>query len=204
MKTCLASLLLVMSAVLLSTSLQAEESRGEKPVDFAREILPILSNKCFVCHGPDGEEKETLRLDSFAAATQDHDGHRAIDPDAPEKSEMLVRLHSADEPMPPEDAEKQLTAKERDLLSRWVRQGGKYTKHWAFVPPRKQSPTNKIATKGRIDAYVVAQLEQNGLTFAPETDRATLARRAALVLTGLPPEPAQLAAFLADQRGDAY
>jgi len=204
MKTCLASLLLVMSAVLLSTSLQAEESRGEKPVDFAREILPILSNKCFVCHGPDGEEKESLRLDSFAAATSDHDGRRAIDPDAPEKSEMLVRLHSADEPMPPEDAEKQLTAKERDLLSRWVRQGGKYTKHWAFVPPRRQPPTNKTATKGRIDAYVVAQLEQKGLTFAPEADRATLARRAALVLTGLPPEPAQLAAFLTDKRSDAY
>jgi cytochrome c553 len=203
MRTCFASLGLVVAMAMISTPLRAADNAG-KSVNFAREILPILSNKCFVCHGPDGEEKESLRLDSFAAATSVHDGRRAINPDAPEKSEMLVRLHSADEPMPPEDAEKQLTAKERDLLSRWVRQGGKYTKHWAFVPPKKQPPTNKTATKSRIDAYVVAQLEEKGLTFAPEADRATLARRAALVLTGLPPEPAQLAAFLADKRSDAY
>ncbi len=74
-------------------------------VDFAREILPILSNKCFVCHGPDGEKKDVLRLDSFKEATRDLDGYKAIDPASPEKSELLVRLHDKEDPMPPKKAE---------------------------------------------------------------------------------------------------
>ncbi len=99
-----------------ATPVRASEDRENAPVDFAREILPLLSNKCFVCHGPDGEAKDELRLDSFAAATREQDGHRAIDPEAPQKSEILTRIHSADDPMPPADAEKQLTPKELALL----------------------------------------------------------------------------------------
>jgi mono/diheme cytochrome c family protein len=206
MKISITAVCLVVSIVVFAAPLHAAGDRSDKPVDFAREILPVLSNKCFVCHGPDGEAKDVLRLDSFAAATRDLNGHKAIDPAAPEKSEILARLHSADEPMPPADAEKQLTAKERELLSRWVRQGGKYTRHWAFVAPRKQPPTgNSRATKNEmIDAFVGARLQEQKLDFAPATDRATLARRASLVLTGLPPSPKLLAAFLADRRDDAY
>ncbi len=202
----LSALPLILGVVtLVAATLGADEVRRETPVDFAREILPILSNKCFVCHGPDVQEEDQLRLDSFEAATGDRGGYRAIDPDAPEKSEILVRIHSADDPMPPEDAEKQLTPQERDLISRWVRQGGKYAKHWAFVPPRKQPPRNNLAVaENEIDAYVVGHLQEKGITPAPEADRATLARRAALVLTGLPPEPEQLSAFLADNGADAY
>ena len=170
-------------------------------VDFAREILPILSNKCFVCHGPDGEKKDVIRLDSFKEATRDLDGYKAIDPAAPEKSELLVRLHDKEEPMPPKKAEKQLTAEERELLSLWVKEGGKYAKHWAFVPPKKE----KISAKGNpIDVFIVAKLKASGATFAVEADKATLARRVALVLTGLPPEPELLNAFLKDKSSQSY
>ena len=78
---------------LVTTALMMGSSLSAAPVDFAREILPILSNKCFVCHGPDGEKKDVLRLDSFVEATRDLDGYKAIDPASPEKSELLVRLH---------------------------------------------------------------------------------------------------------------
>ncbi len=175
-------------------------------VNFARDILPVLSNKCFVCHGPDSGDEDQLRLDSFDAATSDRGGYRAIDPDAPEESEILARLQDTAAPMPPPDAEKQLTDAERGLLVRWIRQGGKYEKHWAFVPPRKELPAgySTLGADEAIDAFVLAGLEERGIGFAPQADLTTLARRAALVLTGLPPEPEQLAAFLADDRSDAY
>jgi mono/diheme cytochrome c family protein len=172
---------------------------AEPPVDFAREVLPVLSNKCFVCHGPDVKKKTDLRLDSYAAATADRDGVRAIHPEKPAESEILVRIHDKEDPMPPEDAEKQLTDAERALLDRWVREGGNFAKHWAFVPPAKHSKD-----KTNIDAFVSAPLKEKGIDFAPEADKPTLARRAALVITGLPPEPEQLAAFLADTQLDAY
>ncbi|MBT6450592.1 MAG: DUF1549 domain-containing protein, partial [Verrucomicrobiales bacterium] len=170
-------------------------------VDFSREILPILSNKCFVCHGPDGENKDVLRLDSFLEATRDLDGYKAIDPTMLEESELLVRLHDKEDPMPPRKAEKQLTAAERDVLTRWVKEGGKYAKHWAFVPPKKLQPD---WTGNAVDVLVGRQLNAQGVKFAPEADKATLARRVALVLTGLPPEPALLEKFLANKKPDAY
>ena len=111
-----------------------------QPVDFARQVLPILSNKCFACHGPDTKKKDLVRLDSYEAATRDIDGYKAIDPKALDDSEMIARLHDTKDPMPPKDAEKQLTAAERDIIVRWVRQGGEYAKHWAFVPPTKRLP----------------------------------------------------------------
>ena len=120
-------------------------SLGELPaaeitsVDFSRDILPILSNKCFVCHGPSIEEPEQLRLDSRKGATADRGGYHAIDPTDPAKSEILKRLNSNSDPMPPEDAARQLTEHERTLLLHWVRDGGEYTKHWAFVPPKSSS-----------------------------------------------------------------
>ena len=103
-------------------------------IDFAREVLPILSNKCFVCHGPDTKKKNRLRLDSYEHATADRDGYHAIDPKDPAESEMLVRLHDKEDPMPPEDAEKQLSDAERKILIQWVKEGGTYARHWAFVP----------------------------------------------------------------------
>ncbi len=188
--------------------LAADEATKE--IDFARVILPILSDKCFVCHGPDGHaqsgDEDFLRLDSFNAATVDRGGYRAIDPDVPEKSQILERIHSTDDPMPPADAEKQLNSTERDLLSRWIREGGRYAMHWAFVPPRRTLPPafDALASNNPIDAFIQQRLKQQGLALAPEADRAVLARRVSLVLTGLPPEPAVLSLFLADSRADAY
>lgn len=184
----------------------AEETPRNRPVDFAREILPILSNKCFVCHGPDGTAKDVLRLDSYTHATRDLDGHKAIDPQALDQSEILKRIASKENPMPPADAEKQLTVAERDLLSKWIHQGGKYAVHWSFVPPKKAIPSQAENRKPNemIDAFVEARLQKKGLKLAPAVDRETLARRVALVLTGLPPESNQLTSFLADDRPDAY
>lgn len=125
--------LILIAATALTVLTCEAGAQNDQPVDFAGDVLPTLSDKCFVCHGPAGEHSDVLRLDSFAAATRDLGGYRAIDPAAPEKSALLARINSPDNPMPPADAEKQLTANERDLLSRWVRQGGAYATHWAFV-----------------------------------------------------------------------
>ena len=173
-------------------------------VDFAREILPVLSDKCFVCHGPAGEARDVLRLDSFAAATKLSDGHRAVDPKDPKKSEILVRIHSAEEPMPPSDAEKQLTVSERKLLDRWIRQRGAYARHWSFVSPEKIRLPGLGDGENVIDRLVGMRLGEQKVDFARQADRRTLARRVALVLTGLPPDPKHLAAFVADRRKDAY
>ncbi len=202
-----ASFLFVAAIALLSAPLRADESSRSSSVDFAREVLPILSDKCFACHGPGAEKKDFLRLDSFEGATSDRGGYRAIDSSEPKKSEVLVRIHDRDDPMPPRKAERQLTDRERAVITRWILSGGKYAEHWAFVPPREAAPRETAERAGStnpIDAFVFEQLAERGIEFAPEADRATLARRVSLVLTGLPPEPEQLARFLADVRPDAY
>jgi hypothetical protein len=173
---------------------------AETPVDFSREILPILSNKCFVCHGPDSRKEDLLRLDSFEGATSDLGGYRAVDPGDLAKSEIIGRIHDADDPMPPEDAEKQLTAAERALLKRWVLQGGGYTEHWAFVPPTRPTPPSQDLP---IDAFIGNQFTGD-IDFAAEAYKPTLARRLALVLTGLPPSPELLQSFLDDGSSNAY
>ena len=178
-------------------------------VDFAREVLPILSDKCFVCHGPDEHGETDLRIDSLEAASEDRGGYRAIDPAHPMESEILARIASTDDPMPPVDADKGLSDAERRLLTRWIEQGGEYALHWALVPPQKQSEDsaggddyNSVAQA--IDAMIEAPLAKRGLDLAPLAERTTLARRAALVLTGLPPEAEQLDEYLADESDEAY
>jgi len=173
---------------------------AETPVDFSREILPILSNKCFICHGPDSRKEDLLRLDSFEGATSDLGGYRAVDPGDLAKSEIIARIHDADDPMPPEDAEKTLTAAEQALLKRWVLQGGGYTEHWAFVPPTRPTPPSQDHP---IDAFIENQFTGD-IDFAAEADKPTLARRLALVLTGLPPSPELLQSFLDDGSSNAY
>ena len=187
-----------------TTCLLADGS-DTRPIDFARQILPILSDKCFVCHGPDAAEHgaDMRRLDSFEAATAALESGKAIDPDAPQNSLVLNRIHSADDPMPPADSEKQLSAAERTLLSEWIKQGGSYAKHWAFVPPKKTATEFEDGTAA-IDSFVQQNITAAGIDFAPEADRSTLARRASLVLTGLPPAPDQLAAFLNSNSDRAY
>ena len=159
--------------------------------DFGREVLPILSDKCFVCHGPDAD-KDEVRLDSYEGATEKLGGGvHAIDPKDLAKSELIYRIHDKDDPMPPEDADKQLTPRERDVLKRWVESGGKYEKHWSFVKPVK-------IANGSIDSLIEKKLtaKGHGHGLAKEASPNVLARRVALILTGLPPEPAQLDRFL--------
>ncbi len=194
----------ILAPLIVAVTSIAAGADGAVPVqiDFAREVLPILSEKCFVCHGPDTKIDETdFRLDSFEAATEDRGGYRAIDPENPDESELLARIHSEDDPMPPESA-KPLSVSERDLITRWVKQGGMYAKHWAFVLPEKERGFPSLAQA--IDTYIGEKLTAAGINFSPAADRATLARRVALVLTGLPPEPDQLQRYLKDESDGSY
>jgi hypothetical protein len=177
-----------------------------KNVRFNAHIRGIMSNTCFVCHGPDQEITESdLRLDSFGAAV---DEGGAIEPGEPEESEVYLRLTDEDDPMPPADFVHQLTDYEKALFKRWIEQGAEYEKHWAYSeirnPPVPQTnlPTDK--QRNAIDAFVFANLEKSGLTPADRADKATLLRRLSLDLIGLPPRQAELAAFLADDSPQAY
>lgn len=196
--TCFPNRILIFLSALSSTL-----AANEEPLDFAREVLPILSDKCFACHGPDTKKAKDLRLDSYAAAIKDRKGTRAIDPDNLEDSELIFRIHDEDDPMPPEDDGKPLTKAEKEILTRWVKEGGKYASHWAFVPPVKEKKAPKT---GVIDSYISAghKARQPSTDFAQPADRATLARRVALVLTGLPPAPEVLEKFLTDTSDKAY
>ncbi len=145
-----------------------------------------------------------MRLDSYEGATADLGGYRAIDPTDASASVLLDRISDAEDPMPPVDAEKPLTDGERELLARWVKQGGVYAKHWAFVPPEKKSLKGRdLEANNVIDAFVESKLEEKGMAFAEPAARDVLARRAALVLTGLPPEPEQLRRFIENENPDA-
>ncbi len=180
-------------------------------VDFGRQIRPILSNACFQCHGPDANERQAeLRLDIRDGATQPAEsGKPAIVPGKPNESSLLKRIHSQKKGMvmPPPDSNKSLTDDQKALLKTWIEEGAKYETHWSFSPPsRPQSPVTKTEgwARNTIDRFILAKLESEGLKPAPEADRTTLIRRLSLDLTGLPPTPAEVDAFLADTRSNAY
>lgn len=179
-------------------------------VDFNRDVRPILSNNCFACHGPDEKvRKAALRLDTKEGAIADHDGQVAVVPGKPEASELIRRIISEEqsELMPPRKTGKKLTKKEIDILTRWVKEGGKYEKHWAYVvPTRPELPAVKNTgwAKTPIDRFILARLEKEGLSPMPEAERFALARRLALDITGLPPTIAEADAFAKDSSPDAY
>ncbi len=179
-------------------------------VRFNEHVRPILSN-CFYCHGPDEKHRDAgLRLDVRESAIADRDGIRAIVPGKPDASDLLIRVMSddKDEVMPPPKAKKpRLTKDEVAVLRRWIEQGAEYEGHWAFQPLRDEAPPavqNTAWPKNAIDHFILAPLERAGLAPSPEADRATLLRRVALDLTGLPPSPEEVDAFLADRAPDAY
>ncbi len=180
-------------------------------VDFNRDIRPILSDTCFACHGPDDHKRKAdLRLDFPERALKGgKSGHPAIVPGKPDSSELVRRILSTDpeERMPPPNSGRKLSAAQADLLQRWVADGGRYAPHWAFVAPQRPAlPSVHDAAWVRtpLDRFVLARFEQDGLKPRPEADRAALLRRVTLDLTGLPPTLAELDAFLADHRLDAY
>jgi hypothetical protein len=195
-------------AAVLSLPLLAAEGR---PVDFQREIRPILSQNCFLCHGPDeNERKAGLRLDIREDALKPaKSGAKAIVPNQPQESELLKRItHSdADELMPPSKSGKKLTAKEIESLRRWIAEGAPYASHWAYVKPARTAPP-KIKrqdwVRNGIDYFIAQRLEGEKLEPSPEADKPTLVRRASIDLTGLPPTAEEVNAFIADASADAY
>jgi hypothetical protein len=198
---------MILLALAAAAFLQAQMAPAEARVDFARDIRPILSNACFKCHGPDEQKREgKLRLDERDAAVR----KGALVPGNPGKSEALIRILSKDpeEVMPPPAEVRQLGTAQKELLRRWIAEGAEYAPHWAFIapkPPPAPSPVRaQDRVRGPVDAYILARLEAAGLSLQPEAGRETLARRAALDLTGLPPTLEELDAFLADPAPDAY
>jgi hypothetical protein len=180
-------------------------------VDFNREVRPILSDRCFACHGPDGEKRKAgLRLDTAEGATAVlESGERAIVPGKAKASALFERIHSTDpkEIMPPAKLHRPLSDSERRMLVRWIDEGAVYARHWAYSPPRKHpAPAVKNAAwaKDDMDRFIQQKLEEQGLAPNAEADRAALLRRVSFVLTGLPPTPEQIAAFLADTTPEAY
>jgi hypothetical protein len=203
------------SAAIVAALLAAPVA-GQTPADgpsFTRDIKSILSNRCVRCHGPDPEGRagggdEGLRLDTFAGATADLGGHAAIVPGKPDEGELIARITSTDPDvvMPPPEAGERLSEKQVDLLKRWIAAGATYEPHWAYVPPKRPLvPVVKDSAwpKNEIDRFILARLEAEGITPQPEADRATLARRLTLDLTGLPMAPEEIDTFVADASPDA-
>jgi len=222
-----------LAPLLLCALLPLPRASGAAKLDFNRDIRPILSDNCFACHGPDTQKiKGGLRLDSHEAALKPaKSGAPAIVPGKPEKSALLQRINtkSAADLMPPPEAHKTLSAAQKDTLRRWIAEGANYSAHWAFVAPQRPEVakpskqfsvfsfqsgkrdssaslnTGSLNTEhSAIDALLLARLRKDGLKFSPEADRITLLRRVALDLTGIPPTPAEVDAFLADKSPNAF
>ena len=180
-------------------------------VQYNRDIRPIFSDTCFKCHGFDAaKRKKNLRLDTPAGAFGElKSGGAPIVRGHPEKSEAYLRITSGDEDeaMPPSDSGLKITARQKKLIEKWIQQGAEYQPHWAFIPPaRPELPVTKDARWPRngIDHFVLAKLDQEGLSPSKEADKPTLIRRASLDLAGLPPSPEEVKAFLDDGSANAY
>ena len=196
---------LVISGVLFSSFAQAE-------ISFNRDIRPIMSDTCFRCHGPDKNARMAdLRLDiREEALKRTNSGSTPIVPGKPEDSEIVRRVLATDagKIMPPEYAHKTLTQAQKETIRQWVSEGARYEGHWSFQPVRRPMPltlsTPAAPVRNPIDAFIQARLAGASLQPSPEADRRTLIRRASLDLTGLPPSPAEVEAFLKDPSPEAY
>ncbi len=187
-------------------------------LSFNRDIRPLLSDRCYYCHGTDSNHRKAgLRLDTFEGATADNDGVRALVPGNPAQSELWMRIISEDEDevMPPPDAHKPaFTATEKAMIKRWIEEGAKYEAHWAFVAPKKvaaalaasgkEGSAKAEATLSIIDHFIGARLQKEGLSFSPEAERGLLLRRVTVDLTGFPPTAEEVLAFEKDAAPQAY
>jgi len=179
-------------------------SRAEERLTFNRDIRPILSDKCFACHGFDASHRKAdLRLDTAEGAFAVIDGAPSIVPGDPAKSKVWQRIvtSDADDVMPPPESHKSLTDKEKAVIKQWIEQGAGYQKHWAFEPLAKPAAPE---SGNPVDAFMRRRLAEAKLAPAPEADRPTLIRRVSFALTGLPPTIAEVDAFLADSAEGAY
>jgi hypothetical protein len=199
----------LLGLVLLVAGLVAPAEASD--IEFNRDIRPLLSDRCFACHGPDEEDRQAgLRLDLAEAATAELDsGLTAIVPGQVDVSELMARVTSTDPDvmMPPPEIGKPVTAAEADMLGRWIADGAVYRDHWAFERverPAVPEVSDQAWPVTPVDRFILARLEAEGISPNAEADRVTLARRLALDLTGLPPDPTLVDAFLADTSPTAY
>jgi hypothetical protein len=196
--------------VLCSASPIRAATPAGRPVDFNRDIRPILSDNCFACHGPDEQKRKAkLRLDTPQGIVADLGGYQAIKPGNPKASEVWKRIVTTDpdEIMPPPESHKKLKPADKELLRRWIEQGAKFAGHWSFSSVEPVAPPKARSTRwvrNDIDRFIAAKIEEKKLTPSAEASRETLIRRVTLDLTGLPPTPAEVEAFVNDRAPDAY
>ena len=186
---------------------QDQKPQPAAPIDFNRDISPILSDACFACHGPDAAQRKAgLRFDTKEGAFA---RTGVIVPGDSSNSRLIKRVTASnpDTRMPPADSGKTLSAKQVELLRRWIDEGAKWNTHWAYVPPKRhEAPRVAMGSwpRNAIDNFVLARLEREGLRPSPPADKVTLLRRVSLDLTGLPPTTAETESFLNDPSPDAY
>jgi hypothetical protein len=197
--------------VRLTASLAAGTALSAAPVNFSREVLPVLSDNCFHCHGPsETGRKADLRLDTKEGAFRVKQGKAVIVPGRPADSELVKRLLSTDpdELMPPAESHRALSPAQKELLQRWVAEGAPWGKHWAFEPlqpvPLPPVASSTTSVRNPIDQFVQARLAAESLSPASEAARAQLIRRVYFDLTGLPPTPSEVDAFVNDPSPSAY
>ena len=185
-------------------------SAAVSDLSFNQDIRPILSENCFYCHGQDSKHREAdLRLDTRDGATRDLGGYAAVAPGDPEKSELIKRLltHEKDDLMPPKKSNRHVSPEQITTLKRWIKEGATYQNHWAYLAPQRASlpsTQNIFWSKQPLDRFVLARLEKENRKPSPEANPETWLRRASLDLTGLPPSPQAIDAFIAETttRGD--
>jgi hypothetical protein len=194
----------------LASAVTAAEAPVPERVEFNRDVRPILSDTCFRCHGPDKNHREAdLRLDLAEGYTGTPDRPGVVTPRDPAKSKLFARITATDpdEVMPPRDSGKSLAPRDVAVIRKWIEQGAEYQGHWAFIPPKRPelpAVQNPAAATTAIDRFIIARLEAAGLAPNGEADRVTLCRRLHFDLTGLPPKPEDVDAFVIDSRPDAY
>ncbi len=186
---------------------------GEPPVDFIREVRPILSNKCFTCHGPDASKRKAgLRLDDAESGNRElESGATAVVPGDVDASALVERITSSDPDsvMPPPTFNKPVTAAEVALLKRWIKENGHFAGHWSYTRPVRATPPEppaewKAWPRNEIDRFALASMLSHNLHPSPEADRAALARRVFLDITGLPPTIEEVEAFVSSKDPQAY
>ncbi len=197
----------VLIVMFLLLSSPAAFCQSDEPIDFGRQIQPILAKRCVSCHGPDKAEGGLRLTQKESILAKLPSEKSAVVPKHVEQSELIRRITSTDdgERMPPEGPA--LTPSQIDLLKKWIEQGAEWKEHWAFVPPKVQpipAVKNERWVTNPIDAFVLSQLEHHGLSPAPPLGKVALLRRVTFDLTGLPPSEAEVKAFLADESPQAY
>jgi len=201
-------LLTLSSAWLAAVMLLPDQRAAKAKVDFNRDILPIISDKCFKCHGPDSASRMAdLRLDRSESAFSGRHEQWAIVPHQPEKSLVVERINDSNAPMPPADSGKTLTQREKETIRQWIEEGAQYAKLWSFESLPKAVPAPKVAgpwPNDDIDRFILDRLNKEKLSPSKPATKERWLRRVTLDLTGLPPTQGEIADFNADTSKEAY